>query len=158
MKRFFLAALAFGFCTTVVAQDTKLSGLEKDSIVTPRSSEVYEIYNLFTKRLGLPNQAGHTMAAGVLTRCLDNRNAIDQVKDFADIVKALKLAKSETIAAGAQKLTPQMTFVAANLTCKKGTRTAGDMVVALETVYGALVADGWVDWLPNVVVASDLAI
>jgi hypothetical protein len=51
-----------------------------------------------------------------------------------------------------------MTYAAATLTCKMGSRSAGDMVVLLDTVYGALVADGWVDWLPNVVVASDLAI
>lgn len=158
MKRFFLAALALGFCTSVLAQDTQLSGLEKDSIATPRSSEVYGIYSMFLKRLGLPNQAGHTMAAGVLTRCLNDRNPIDQVKDFVDVVKALKLAKSGTIAGGAQKLTPQMTYAAATLTCKMGSRSAGDMVVVLDSVYAALIADGWVDWLPNVVVASDLAI
>lgn len=130
--------------------------LQADKIVLPGSTGVYEIYNLMLTRLGFPNQAGHTMAAAVLARCIVDATVVDHVMVFNDMMKAMTLSKSAVISGGTRALTPQMTYTAATLTCKRAGRTPGQMLTNLELAYAGLVADGWVPALHNVVAAADL--
>ncbi|MBY0370224.1 hypothetical protein K2X33_06020 [bacterium] len=152
-------ALVLGLSSAVFADVNSVKNLENKTVVD-RASQVFEIYSLILDRVGLQNQAGHSMAAGVLTRCLGNRNVLDQIADFSNLMDTLKVSRNETISHGTKTKTPQMTYVAAVLTCKKMSRTAGDMVTLLEESYQALLHSdtnrGWLDWLPNVVVAADL--
>ena len=144
-----MASAAFGGVSRVEI-------LAEGKLLQERSGEIFEVYALMTRRMGIPNQAGHTMAAAVLTKCLGQTQIIDQLLRFDTMLAALRLAKSGTIARGAENLAPQITFVAATLACKNTNRTPGQLVQNLEITYRALVQDGWVDWLPNVVAASEL--
>ena len=96
------------------------------------------------------------MAAGRLTSCVGDRPVQEQVALFDQTMKALTQSRISVIRYGSRDLAPQMTYTAATLVCRMGTRTPVIMVGLLENVYTALLRDGYVNWLPNVVTAAQL--
>lgn len=157
--RFSGIVLSVVFASSAFAQGSNLLNQEVKT-VSKGASQIYKVYKILTDNVGLKNQAGHTMAAAVLTRCLgpsaDEGRYQKVIGDWNDILNLLKQSSHRTVANGASQLTPQMTYAAATLACKKGKRSASEMAGLLNSAYGALLADGWVDWLPNAVAAAEL--
>lgn len=140
----------------VVVKATNLLKTETDKATVPGASRVYEIYALMKGRLGFPNGSGHTMAAAVLARCMGPANIKDHMVAFSDMYKALQVSAHRSIARSADNLDAQASYIAATLTCKKLTRTSGEMVTNLDVIYKAILNDGMADWVPNAVMASEL--
>ena len=96
------------------------------------------------------------MAAGRLTACVGDRPVQEQVALFDQTLRTLTQSRIPLIRYGARDLAPQITYTAATLVCRMGTRTPRIMVSLLENIYQALLRDGYVNWLPNVVTAAHL--
>ena len=155
MQKFISFIVLCGICSASFAGGSALLQAETSGAAVPQASAVYPIYEGM-RRLGLPNQSGHTMAAGLLTQCLGGRTVIEQVNIFDQTLRALMRSQVPAIRVGAAKLAPQITYSAATLVCRMGIKTPQTMVALLEVVYTSLLRDGYVDWLPNVVTAANL--
>lgn len=144
-----LFATAFGH-----AERGNLVELERAGILYPGASNFWPLYEGMLQQ-GFPNAEGHSMAAALLATCRtdawDNR-----VADITALVKAMAVSQHKTIQCTLRGLPAQLTYSAATLACKMGSRSPQEMIKLLDLSYAGLLRDGALDRLHNVVVAAEL--
>ena len=125
-----------------------------------KAQDFSTIFKEFLRR-GFNDGQGHTVAASQLAACLPGLTPEQKVEEMMTIIYALSTSRHEVIhqriVAGIAN-DSAITSLATHLACKKGNRTAAQMVSKLEIAYSEFLNERWVQWnsFHNVVVVANL--
>lgn len=113
-------------------------------LLLPTAGEMPRIYNLMLATRRFENFVGHTVAASQLAVCLPGLTPEQKTERFMAMLSAMARSRLDVVreayAVGIFD-NPQVTMIAAVLSCKAGTRTAPLMVQALEASYIQVLRD-----------------